>query len=98
MATAATQPSSLMGGEGRTIETCDSYVCMEPIAAAANAAKFQTHAIEFNKGMGIALGIQHADLVVAGIQIASVAIGQVALGWFTPAEQHRFSLLGLWLR
>ena len=67
---------------------------MEPITAEANSAKFQEHAIDLHKCMGIALGIKHADLVVAGIQIARAAIGQVALGWFTPAEQHRFTLLG----
>ena len=92
---AATQPSSLMkGGGGRVIETCDSYVCMEPITATANSAKFQAHAIDLHKCVGIALGIKHADLVVAGIQIARAAIGQVALAWFAAAEQHRFTLLG----
>ena len=94
MATAATQPSSLMGGGGRVIETCDSYVCMEAIAASANAAKFQAYAIDLHKCMWIALGIKHADLVVVGIQIARAAIGQVALSWFTAAEQHRITLLG----
>ena len=90
---AATLPSSRMGG-GRVIETCDSYISMEAITAAANAAKFQAHAIDLHELIGIALGIKHAYLVVAGIQIARAAIGQVALGWFTPAKQHRITLLG----
>jgi len=68
---------------------------MEPITTAANAAELQAHAMDLDEGMGIALGIKHADLVVAGIQIASAAIGKVALGWFAAAEQHRFTLLGL---
>ena len=83
-----------MGG-GQVVETCDSYVSMEPITTAANAAELEAHAMDLHEGMGIALGIKHADLVVAGIQIASAAIGQVALGWFAAAEQHRFTLLGL---
>ena len=91
----ATQPSSLIGGGEGAIETSDSYISMEAIAAAANAAKFQVYATHLHERMGIALGIKHADLVVAGIQIARAAIGQVALGWYTPAEQHRFTLLGL---
>ena len=82
---AATQLSSLMGG-GQVFETCDSYISGEPITAAANAAKFQAHAIDLHERMGIALGIKHADLVVAGIQIARAAIGQVALGWFTATK------------
>ena len=91
---AATQLSSLMGG-GQAVETCDSYVSMEAIAAAANAAELKTHAVNVHERMGIALRINHTELVTAGIQIASAAIGQVALGWFAAAKQHRFTLLGL---
>ena len=76
----ATQPSSLMGGRGQVGETCDSYISMEPIAAAANAAELQTHAEDLYERMGISLSVQHADLVVGGIQISISAIGQVALG------------------
>ena len=71
---------------------------MKPITALTGTPEFKPHAIEFNKGMGITFGIQHANLVVAGIQIAGVANGQVTLGWFTSAEQHRFTLLGPWCR
>jgi hypothetical protein len=59
---------------------------MKPIAAATNSAKFQAHAIDLNEGLRIAFSIKRAEHIVVGIQIASIAIEQVALGWFFVAE------------
>ena len=39
---------------------------MESIAASIHAAKLQPQAMYLKKRMGIAVGVEHADLVVAG--------------------------------
>ena len=62
---AATQLSSLMGEGGQVVKTCNSYISIEPIAAAANAAELQSHAIEFSKGIGITFDIQPEESTTA---------------------------------
>lgn len=66
---------------------------MEAIAALAHAAELHPHAVCLQKGMGVTHGIQHADLVIPGGNVAFWAAGQMALGWATAAEQHRLALL-----
>jgi len=71
---------------------------MESIAPAAHAADPRAQAVGFQVGVGVALGIQHADLVVTGEQIPRWTDLEVALLGLAPAEQHRLALLGLRLR
>ena len=71
----------------------DSHIGMQAIAALTDAAELETHAVDLQKGVGITLGIEHADLVVPSAQIAFRAAGEIALGWFATAEQHRLALL-----
>ena len=54
--------------------------------------------MDLQKGMGITLGIQHADLVVPSSQFALLTVRQIALGWGASAEQHWVALLrnGVW--
>ena len=66
---------------------------MQAISALTDAAELKTHAVDLQKGMGITLGIEHADLVVPGAHIAFRAAGEIALGWLAAAEQHRLALL-----
>ena len=66
---------------------------MQSIAALTDAAELQTHAVDLQRGMGITLGIEHADLVVPDAHIAFRAAGEIALGWLAAAEQHRLVLL-----
>ena len=68
---------------------------METIAATTNAAKLQPHAIHLKKGMGITVGIKHADLVIPGCQIPFRTAIEIALRRLAPAKKNWLSLLGL---
>jgi len=78
---------------GRGFIRNDSHVSMQAIAALAHTAKLQPHAEGFEKSVRVALGVEHADLVIPGAQLAFRAAGQIALGWGAAVEQHRLALL-----
>lgn len=49
--------------------------------------------MRLKKSVGVALGIEHADLVIPGTQVAFRAGGEIALDWGAAAEQDRYALL-----
>ncbi len=67
---------------------------MQAITPLAHPAELQPHAVRVQKRMGVALGIQHADLVVPGGKVAFRTAAQIALAWAAAGEQHRLALLG----